>query len=93
MRFNTIAAIVVCAVNATVVAGASSKAKEKSAMATPVTVSGCLERDDAAYRLRETNGAQAPKEPPGSKRPIKRCPIGARVLRKCARNCYANGSI
>jgi hypothetical protein len=60
MRFTTIAAIVVCAVNASVVAGAS--AKEKSAPATTVTVSGCLERDDAAYRLTETNGAQAPKE-------------------------------
>jgi hypothetical protein len=62
MRFTTIAAIVVCAVNASVVAGASSKAKEKSATATSVTVSGCLERDEAAYRLRDTNGAQAPKE-------------------------------
>ena len=62
MRFTTIAAIVVCAVNASVVAGASSKAKGKPATATSVTVSGCLERDDAAYTLRETNGAQAPKE-------------------------------
>jgi hypothetical protein len=62
MRFTTIAAIVVCAVNASVVASASSKAKEKSAAATSVTVSGCLERDDATYRLTETNGAQAPKE-------------------------------
>ena len=61
MRFTTIAAIVVCAVNASVVASASSKAKEKSG-ATSVTVSGCLERDDAVYRLTETAGAQAPKE-------------------------------
>jgi hypothetical protein len=60
MRFTTIAAIIVCAVNASVVAGASSKSK--AATATSVTVSGCLERDDAAYRLRDTNGAQAPKE-------------------------------
>lgn len=62
MRFTTIAAIVVCAVNASVVAGASSNAKAKSATATSVTVSGCLERDEAAYRLTDTNGAQAPKE-------------------------------
>lgn len=59
MRFTTIAAIVVCAVNASVVAGAE-KGKEKAA-ASPVTVTGCLERDDDAYRLTETAGKQAPK--------------------------------
>lgn len=59
MRFITIAAIVVCAVNASVVAGAE-KGKEKAA-ASSVSVTGCLERDDAAYRLTETTGKQAPK--------------------------------
>jgi len=61
MRFNTIAAIVVCAINATVVAGADSKENNKAVAAPSVTVTGCLERDDEAYRLTETGGAQAPK--------------------------------
>lgn len=61
MRFTTIAAIVVCAVNASVVAGADGKAKGKATAAPSVTVTGCLERDDDAYRLTETGGAQAPK--------------------------------
>jgi hypothetical protein len=60
MRFTTIAAIVVCAVNASVVAGADSKSKEKAAVAPSITVTGCLERDDQAFRLTETGGAQAP---------------------------------
>lgn len=60
MRFTTFAAIVVCAVNTTVVAGAG-KAKSKAAAAPPVTVTGCLERDEAAYRLTETGGEHAPK--------------------------------
>jgi len=47
MRFTTFAAIVVCAVNASVVAGADSKARAKAAGAPSVTVTGCLERDDA----------------------------------------------
>ena len=63
MRFTTLAAIVVCAVNATVVAGAPAKGKAKSnATASSVTVSGCLERDDDVFRLTDTGGAQAPKE-------------------------------
>ena len=62
MRFTTIAAIVVCAVNASVVANASSRAKAKSPAATSVTVSGCLERDATVYRLTDTAGADAPKE-------------------------------
>ena len=66
MRFRTIAAIVVCAVNASVVAGADSKAKgnakAKAATASTLTVSGCLEHDEATYRLTDTSGAQAPKE-------------------------------
>lgn len=63
MRFTTIAAIVVCAVNASVVAGAEAKGKAKAnAAASSVTVSGCLERDDDVFRLTETGGAQAPKE-------------------------------
>ena len=64
MRFRTIAAIVVCAVNASVVAGAdNNKSKAKANVAsTSVTVSGCLEQDDEIFRLTETSGAQAPKE-------------------------------
>jgi hypothetical protein len=64
MRFTTVAAIVVCAVNASVVAGADSKGKAKAntAAVSSVTVSGCLERDDEAFRLTDTSGAQAPKE-------------------------------
>lgn len=61
MRFTTIAAIVVCAINASVVAGADTKGKAKAAPASPVTVTGCLEHDDAAFRLTETSGKQAPK--------------------------------
>lgn len=62
MRFTTIAAIVVCAVNASVVAGSDSKARgNKIAAAPSVTVTGCLERDDNAYRLTETGGKAAPK--------------------------------
>ena len=62
MRFTTLAAIVVCAVNATVVAGADAKGKAKANATPSVTVSGCLERDDDVFRLTETGGAQAPKE-------------------------------
>lgn len=62
MRFTTIAAVVVCAINASVVAGAAVKGKKANPSASPVTVSGCLERDDDVYRLTDTGGAQAPKE-------------------------------
>jgi hypothetical protein len=61
MRFTTIAAIVVCAVNASVVAGADTR-KARTNAASSVTVSGCLEQDDDYYRLTDTGGAQAPKE-------------------------------
>ena len=63
MRLNTIAAIFVCAINASVVAGAATKAKSKSnAAAHSVTVAGCLEQDEDAFRLTDTAGPQAPKE-------------------------------
>ena len=66
MRFTTLAAIVVCAINASVVAGAEAKAKAKAkakaTTASAVTVSGCLEHDDEVFRLTDTGGAQAPKE-------------------------------
>jgi hypothetical protein len=64
MRFSTLAAIVVCAVNASVVAGSDmkgSKSEGKAYVATPITVTGCLERDDVAYKLTETGGSQAPQ--------------------------------
>ena len=59
MRFTTIAAIVMCAVNTTVVAGAE-EARAKSAPKA-VTVTGCLEHQDNQFRLTDTSGAQAPK--------------------------------
>ena len=65
MRFTTVAAVVVCAVNASVVAGAgteSRRSKSNAVAAPSVTVSGCLERDDSAFRLTDTSGAQAPRE-------------------------------
>ena len=65
MRFTTLAAVVVCAVNATVVTSASAKAKataKAAAAPSSVTVSGCLERDDALFKLTDTSGTQAPKE-------------------------------
>ena len=49
------------AVNAAVV---SSKASETSAQAADtgiVTITGCLEQDDDVFRLKDTEGAQAPK--------------------------------
>ena len=62
MRFTTFAAIVVCAVNATVVTGADTRNKAKTVAAAPsVTVTGCLERDDAAFKLRDTSGKQVPQ--------------------------------
>ena len=64
MRFSTIAAVVVCAVNASMVAGSDGKEANKAAKtAAPpsITVTGCLERDDAMYRLTETGGSQAPQ--------------------------------
>ena len=63
MRFTTIAAIVVCAVNASVVAGEDAKAKAKAKVAAvpSITVTGCLERDDAAFKLTDTGGKEAPK--------------------------------
>jgi hypothetical protein len=65
MRFSTIAAVVVCAINASVVSGFdgkdSSKAGGKALATSSITVTGCLERDDAMYRLTETGGSQAPQ--------------------------------
>ena len=62
MRFTTIAAIVVCAVNTSVLSAGAEKARAKSPAATKaVTITGCIERDQDAYRLTETSGAQAPK--------------------------------
>ena len=64
MRFSTLAAVVVCAINASVVAGSDgkeSKAGGKAAASSSITVSGCLERSDAMYRLTETGGSQAPQ--------------------------------
>lgn len=60
MRFTTVAAVVVCAVNASIVAGADGKARGKDA-APAITVTGCLAREDKAFRLVGTSGAQAPK--------------------------------
>ena len=64
MRFSTIAAVVVCAVNASMVAGSDGKEANKAAKTSAppsITVTGCLERDDAMYRLTETGGSQAPQ--------------------------------
>lgn len=61
MRFTTVAAIVVCAVNAGIVARADADEKARGRRtAEPVTVTGCLERDDSAFRLVETSGPHAP---------------------------------
>ena len=38
-----------------------SAAKAAVAKAAPVTITGCLERDDATFRLKDTEGANAPK--------------------------------
>jgi hypothetical protein len=62
MRFTTIAAIVVCAINTSVLSAGAEKAQAKSATASKgVTITGCIERTDGAFRLTETSGAQAPK--------------------------------
>lgn len=58
MRFTTVVAIAVCAVNASIAAGADGKTRGANAAA--VTVSGCLARDDNAFRLVDTSGAHAP---------------------------------
>jgi len=58
MRFTTIAAIVVSAVNASYVAG-FEKARS-AATAQVITVTGCVERAGRAFRLTETSGAEAP---------------------------------
>ena len=38
-----------------------STAKTPAAKSTPVTITGCLERDDERFRLKDTDGADAPK--------------------------------
>jgi len=58
MRFTTIAAIVVCAVNTSVLTARAEKADRDSKR---VTVTGCLERQENAFRLTETSGSDAPK--------------------------------
>jgi hypothetical protein len=60
MRFTTIAAIVVCAVNTSVLSAGAEKAKAKTAAGKSVTVTGCIERAEDAFRLTATSGAQAP---------------------------------
>ena len=61
MRFTTIAAIVVCAVNTSVASARPGKARDNASGKKAVTVTGCLERNDQVFRLTETSGAQAPK--------------------------------
>ena len=53
-----ISVIVVCALKP---ATASAREAKNAAAVAPVTISGCLEREDESYRLTETTGAQAPK--------------------------------
>jgi hypothetical protein len=60
MRFTTIAAIIVCAANTSIVMGAE-RAKAKATTPKTITVTGCLERDDNEFRLTDTSGAHAPK--------------------------------
>jgi hypothetical protein len=59
MRFTTIAAIVVCAVNTSVLTAGAERAEDKASKR--VTVTGCLQREDNAFRLTETSGPDAPK--------------------------------
>ena len=61
MRFTTIAAIVVCAINTSVLDAGAEKAKAKPAASKAVTITGCIERTEGAFRLTETSGAEAPK--------------------------------
>jgi len=61
MRFTTIAAIFVCAVNTSVLAAGAEKATGKANASKAVTVTGCLERDHSDFRLTRTSGAQVPK--------------------------------
>jgi hypothetical protein len=62
MRFTTIAAIVVCAVNTSVLSAGAERAKAKAAVAPKaITVTGCLERAENEFRLTATSGSNAPK--------------------------------
>lgn len=61
MRFTTIAAIVVCAVNTSVLSAGAEKVTGKSDGVRSVTVTGCLEREADRFRLTSTSGQQAPK--------------------------------
>jgi hypothetical protein len=45
---------------ATASKGAHSPEAIAAANAAPVTISGCLERDDDAFKLKDTEGAEAP---------------------------------
>lgn len=59
MRFTcALVAMIVCVMQAGVASSANAKAAKSAAA---VTITGCLERDDNAYRLTETSGKQAPK--------------------------------
>jgi len=60
MRFTAVAAIVVCAVNASLVVAADSRGRAATATSRPVTVTGCLEQQADAFRLTDTGGAHAP---------------------------------
>jgi hypothetical protein len=60
MRLTMLAAVLVCTVNTTVLSAGAAKAKG-NVPAKPVTVTGCLERDDNQFRLTDTSGSQAPK--------------------------------
>ena len=44
-----------------IVPTAESPAKPSVVKSTPVTITGCLERDDQTFRLKDTDGANAPK--------------------------------
>jgi hypothetical protein len=61
MKFSAATAVVLCAVNATVLAGADS-GRVDAVAARPVTVTGCLQRsEDQAFRLTDPTGPNAPR--------------------------------
>jgi hypothetical protein len=60
MRITTIAAILVCAMNTSVLSAGAERAKAKTADKA-VTVTGCIEHQDEVFRLTGTSGAQVPK--------------------------------
>jgi hypothetical protein len=61
MRFTTIAAIVVCAINTSVLDAGAEKARAKAGVASKaVTITGCIERHEDAFRVTRASGAQVP---------------------------------